>query len=106
MAAKEPNPLGLYDTSGNIQEMVWGKFHHGTDRGIKVDPGHVPVISATELIPARGGVFDSTNIFVCTRFRQATIALCHLPDPELPDDDCPNYTNSLIGFRLARTLPE
>ena len=84
----QPNPFGLYDTSGNVAEMVadcWHENYQGAPTEAIVRPG-----GDCELAVIRGGSFESPEISLRTWAR----------------DKVPKtYRSNTIGFRLVRELP-
>ncbi len=82
VAQKRPNPRGLYDMFGNVEEWVWGAPGDGGAVGDRVDPRRPGVAVAT-----RGGSF--------------------LSEPELlagaTGSGGPTQRAFYIGFRCARS---
>jgi len=104
---KEANPLGIFDTSGNVAEITWGKYYHAPDDEyrdqLSFDPGHLPILRPDDVVPQKGGHFRTVDVFVCTRSRRGFPVQCALEDPSLPET-CESYVYRPVGFRLVRTL--
>ena len=84
----QPNPFGLYDTSGNVAELVadcWHENYQGAPAESIVRPG-----GDCEQAVIRGGSFESPELSLRTWAR----------------DKVPKtYRSNTIGFRLVRELP-
>lgn len=82
-----PNPLGLYDTVGNAEELVWDLFAPvRPDRAVGGQRGG---------LVARGGSYDTP---------EAELAVGRRIEVPLYDSNGPGRTPTL-GFRLAVTAP-
>ena len=86
---KEPNELGLYDLSGNVEEWVEDCWH-SSYRGAPVDGG-AEVRGECDLRVSRGGSLRSRHWFISSTTRGAGKAIGR---------------NSSTGFRVARMLTE
>lgn len=90
---KEPNFYGLYDMSGNVQELVHDWYEEdypsvAEGENERVDPTGVDIAYAKS---SRGGDWRSTWSDIRTTSRSG-----HSPDERF----------DVVGFRLARTVPE
>ena len=84
----QPNPFGLYDTSGNVAELVadcWHANYHDAPTEAIVRPG-----GDCSRAVIRGGSFESPEASLRTSARD------HVPV---------TYRSNTIGFRLVRELP-
>jgi len=85
---KAPNALGLYDMSGNINEMVWGNFCTDYDVYEQIDPdGHE--CDENDHIICRGGYFNAYAKTCRSAYRDHAVR---------------SFRSDNLGFRLVRTL--
>jgi len=88
---KEPNAWGLYDTIGNVWELVWDPYQRQYDLTTPEDPAIDPFGADYWDVVRRGGAFDSMANYC----RSASRGGVHF-------DPSSSYCNQ--GFRLVRTL--
>jgi formylglycine-generating enzyme required for sulfatase activity len=80
-----PNPWGVYDMHGNVGEWCWDWFDNNYTRNDAVDPQGPP--NGRERSYRGGGfLYDAQYIRSAVR-----------------DHDPPDYCNTILGFRLARS---
>lgn len=88
----QPNPWGLYDVHGNVQEWCYDSIEGLDLEADAVDPVSMDVGSAVTLergnTLTRGGGFDSYPRYLRVAYRMST---------------GPTYRAAVVGFRLART---
>ena len=85
----QPNPFGLYDTSGNVAELVadcWHTNYYDAPTEAIIRPG-----GDCERAVIRGGSFESPEASLRTSFRDNVPA---------------SYRSNTIGFRLVREVPQ
>ncbi len=86
---KEPNALGLYDMSGNVDEWIWDKFCNDYQLYDSNDPHGQECESLYNVV--RGGNWHH-QAKGCRSAQRG--------------DDEPQYRAYNIGFRLTRTNPK
>ena len=99
VATKNPNPWGLYDMLGNVQEWVHD-FYSPTayEQQIKEGP------TSGKVYVARGGYYDSTPAEVRCAARGFEEDWWRMNDPQMPKSKwwLPNMDH--VGFRIARSV--
>ena len=85
---KQPNGLGIYDMSGNVQEWCSDFYHPNYYRSSPSKNPKGPPSGSSRII--RGGAFNQSSVF-CTVYKRQY---------EMPD-----VRSSNIGFRLVKITP-
>jgi formylglycine-generating enzyme required for sulfatase activity len=107
VGVKKPNPWGLYDMHGNVNEWVLDQYI--ADRYSKLTPGQAmsPAIT-TKLYPhvARGGAWDDDPPALRSAVRRASEIEWKQQDPQIPQSVWYHTDAQFSGFRLVRPLVE
>ncbi len=85
---KQPNPLGLYDMSGNVLEWCSDFYNPNYYRSSPARNPNGPPSGSSRVL--RGGAFNQTSV-LCTIYKRQY---------EMPD-----IRSSNIGFRLVKIMP-
>jgi formylglycine-generating enzyme required for sulfatase activity len=105
--SKKPNPWGLYDMHGNVNEWVLDQYV--ADRYSQLKPGEVamPVIT-TKLYPhvARGGAWDDDPAALRSAARRPSDIEWKQQDPQIPQSVWYHTDAQFSGFRIVRPLVE
>jgi formylglycine-generating enzyme required for sulfatase activity len=103
----KPNPWGLYDMHGNVNEWVLDQYV--PDRYSQLKAGEVaqPVVT-TKLYPhvARGGAWDDDPPALRSSARRASQIEWKQQDPQIPQSVWYHTDAQFSGFRLVRPLVE
>lgn len=102
---KKPNPWGLYDILGNVNE--WTLDQHAPDWYGKLAPGtanplNKPVTLYSRVV--RGGGFASTAENCRVSKRRLSVESWKKQDPQLPKSIWYHTDAQFLGFRLVRPL--
>ena len=102
---KKPNPWGLYDIYGNVNEWTLDQYDekfYGSLTGGAVNPFNKP----TTLFPrvARGGGFRSVAENCRSAKRRASTPAWKQQDPQLPKSIWFHTDAQFLGFRIVRPL--
>ncbi len=103
----KPNPWGLYDMHGNVNEWVLDQYV--ADRYSKLKAGEVVLpIPTTKLYPhvARGGAWDDDPPALRSAVRRASEIEWKQQDPQIPQSVWYHTDAQFSGFRLVRPLVE
>jgi formylglycine-generating enzyme required for sulfatase activity len=93
VASKKPNPWGLYDMLGNVQEWVQDLY----------SPGGYGTAADGKIHVARGGYYDSTPAEMRCAARGFEEPWWRMNDPQLPKSKWWLPQMNHIGFRIARS---
>ena len=110
VAAKKPNPWGLYDMHGNVAE--WCLDHYDKDFYKTFDlrtPALVPVLLPTrEKYPhvVRGGSWDDEAPRLRSAARHPSEENWSMRDPQIPQSIWWHTEAIFVGFRIVRPLQE
>ena len=104
---KKPNPWGLYDMLGNVQEWVldqyvadaYSKLEDGT-----ADPVNIPITRHPLVL--RGGDYDDNADALRSASRGVSDLVWNRRDPQIPKSKWWNADAPFVGFRLVRPLKQ
>lgn len=102
---KEPNPWGLYDILGNVNE--WTMDHYDPEAyQTRAKPAENPLTVSEELYPKviRGGSYDSEAAHLKSSKRFASTAEWKRIDPQIPKSQWWFPEAPFLGMRLVRPL--
>ncbi|WP_154856104.1 formylglycine-generating enzyme family protein [Cyclobacterium xiamenense] len=102
---KEPNPWGLYDILGNVNE--WTQDHYQADAyDARQKPADNPLIESEELYPKviRGGSYDSEASQLKSSKRFASTPEWKRIDPQIPKSQWWFPEAPFLGMRVVRPL--
>nr|WP_245802759.1 SUMF1/EgtB/PvdO family nonheme iron enzyme [Cyclobacterium lianum] len=102
---KEPNPWGLYDILGNVNE--WTQDHYQADAyENRKQIAANPLITSEELYPKviRGGSYESEAEMLRTSNRFASTAEWKRIDPQIPKSQWWFPEAPFLGMRVVRPL--
>jgi formylglycine-generating enzyme required for sulfatase activity len=91
VGGKNPNRLGLYDLSGNVQEWCWDWMHYTVDIGAETPADGAAYRGTAPFANQKafgGGGVGSNPAMSCVSYRWGY---------------SPDYTNPYVGFRVVRT---
>jgi sulfatase modifying factor 1 len=100
---KKPNPWGLFDIYGNVQEWVIDQYEPDF---YKKSPKENPLNPATKLYPhaVRGGSFKTPEQEIGSAFRGVSDPSWKRIDPQIPKSQWWFPEAPFIGLRLVRPL--
>jgi formylglycine-generating enzyme required for sulfatase activity len=102
---KKPNPWGLYDMHGNVNEWCLDQYQPNYDgfAGAIVED---PWLKATKPYPhvVRGGSWDDDPTKLRSAARRASDKNWKIQDPQLPKSVWYHTDATFLGFRLVRPL--
>jgi formylglycine-generating enzyme required for sulfatase activity len=107
VGSRKPNPWGLHDMHGNVNEWVLDQFV--ADRYNKLSAGAVPLPElTTKLYPhvARGGAWDDDPPALRSAARRASDIEWKQQDPQIPQSVWYHTDAQFSGFRIVRPLFE
>jgi formylglycine-generating enzyme required for sulfatase activity len=104
---KKPNPWGLYDMHGNVDE--WTLDQYVADSYQKFSPEGVldPWVKSTKPYPqvVRGGSWQDTNVFMLrSAARRGSDRSWKIQDPQIPKSIWYHTDAQFLGFRIIRPL--
>ncbi|MEX2140930.1 MAG: formylglycine-generating enzyme family protein [Pirellulales bacterium] len=103
----KPNPWGLYDMHGNVNEWVLDQYVADRYNRLTAGQSALPV-ATTKLYPhvARGGAWDDDPPALRSAVRRASDIEWKQQDPQLPQSVWYHTDAQFSGFRLLRPLVE
>lgn len=102
---KKPNPWGLYDIYGNVNEWVIDQYDekfYATLTGGVENPWNKPVTLYPRVV--RGGGFKSVAENCRSAKRRASVDVWKRQDPQLPKSIWYHTDAQFLGFRIVRPL--
>jgi formylglycine-generating enzyme required for sulfatase activity len=102
---KKPNPWGLFDMHGNVQEWCLDQY---VPDGYKMAGTDNPVFPATKEYPqvVRGGSWESDAAACRSAAREASNPEWKVQDPQIPKSIWYHTDALFVGFRVVRPLVE
>jgi formylglycine-generating enzyme required for sulfatase activity len=107
VGSKKPNPWGLHDMHGNVNEWVLDQYI--ADRYSKLTAGQsMPPVPTTKLYAhvARGGAWDDDPPALRSAVRRASEIEWKQQDPQIPQSVWYHTDAQFSGFRIVRPLVE
>jgi formylglycine-generating enzyme required for sulfatase activity len=107
VGARKPNPWGLYDMHGNVNEWVLDQYI--ADRYASLTPGQTFLPAPTTKLyahVARGGAWDDDAPALRSAARRASDIEWKQQDPQLPQSVWYHTDAQFSGFRIVRPLLE